>query len=122
MVTGMELSLRKFNEPQKDWSEQATSALRHNLCGFPAMFAKCVLIGAASEFHTATATLVDLGLGPLAVTCAHVITDYLELWGAGRTLIRIGNIRVSPSQLADRELVEQAIERFAENGVGDVKM
>src|SRR5437870_4083998 len=78
----------------------ATTALRNNLCEFPAMFAKSVMIGTADEFHTATATLVDLGQGPMAVTCAHVITDYVEMWRTGKAVIRINNSRVSPSQLA----------------------
>jgi hypothetical protein len=113
----------------------ATTALCNNLCEFPAMFAKCVLIGVADEFHTATATLVDLGHGPLAVTCAHVITyrksettpSCLEMWRDGRALIRVGNIRVSPSQLAglDEEVDlatirlsdEQAADLVSEDGI-----
>lgn len=78
----------------------ATTALRNNLCEFPAMFAKCILIRVTDEFHTATVTLVDLGYGPLAVTCAHVIIDYLAGWKAGNASIRVGNIRIDPSQLA----------------------
>ena len=112
---------RKFNEQQKDWSEQATTALRNNLCEFPAMFVKCVLISVADNFHTATATLVDLGHGPLAVTCAHVITDYLEMWRAERALVRVGNIRVSPSQLAglDKE-VDLATIRLSDEQAADL--
>jgi hypothetical protein len=116
----MELSFGKFNERQKDWSEQATTALRANLCEFPAMFAKCVLIS-ADEFHTATATFADFGHGPLAITCAHVITDCLGMWRAGRALIRVGNLRVSPSQLAgfDKE-VDTATIRLSEEQAADL--
>jgi hypothetical protein len=106
---------------------EATTALRNNLCEFPAMFAKCLWIGVAEEFHTATATLVNLGRGPLAITCAHVIADYRERWEVGRALIRVGNIRVSPSQLGgcDRDLDlavirlsdEQAEELLSEDGI-----
>jgi hypothetical protein len=113
----------------------ATTGLRGNLCEFPAMFAKGVLISVADEFHTATATLVDLGHGPMAVTCAHVIThrkseaapSYLEMWRDGRALIRVGNVRVSPSQLAglDGEVDlatislsdEQAADLVSEDGI-----
>jgi len=125
MVTGMELSLGiQMNDRRA--LVGATTALRNNLCEFPAMFAKYILIGVADEFHTATVTLVDLGRGPLAVTCAHAITDYLERWRAGRALIRVGNIRVSPSQLAgldnDVDLAtirlsdEQAADLVSEDG------
>jgi hypothetical protein len=105
----------------------ATTALRNNLCEFPAMFAKCIAIGLPDEFHTATATLVDLGRGKLAVTCAHAIADYLERWKAGRALIRVGNIRVCPSQLVgldkDIDLAtillsdEQAADLVNEDGI-----
>jgi len=91
------------------------------------MFAKSVVIHAAGEFHTATATLLHLGYGPLAVTCAHVITDYLEMWRSGRASIRVGNTRVSPSQLVglDREVDlatillsdEQAVRLVSEDGI-----
>src|SRR5258708_5952512 len=105
----------------------ATTVLRNNLCEFPAMFSKCLLIGVADEFHTATATLVNLGQGPLAITCAHVIADYLERWEVGRALIRVGDIQVSRSQLTgcDRDLDlavirlsdEQAEELLSEDGI-----
>ncbi len=117
----MGLSLGEFNEQQKDWSEHATTALRNNLCEFPAMFAKYVLISVADEFHTATVTLLDLGYGPLAVTCAHAITDYLERWRAGRALIRVGNIRVSALQLAgfDKD-VDLATIRLSDEQAADL--
>jgi hypothetical protein len=85
---------------------EATTALRKNLCEFPARFAKSVVINVGHEFHTATATLVDFGHGPLAVTCFHVIAGYLERWKAGEALIRVGNSWVFPSQLAalDRDV------------------
>jgi hypothetical protein len=106
----------------------ATNALRRNLCEFPLGFAKGIVINAAGEFHTTTTTLVDLGHGPLAVTCAHVITRYLEMWKAGQASLRIGNIRVSPSQLAGegrgdidlatiRLLDEQAADLVSEDGI-----
>src|SRR5262245_49282054 len=105
----------------------ATTELRNNLCEFPAMFAKSVMIGTANEFHTATATLLDLGKGPMVVTCAHVITGYREMWVTGKAVIRINNSRVSPSQLAgldtDVDLAtirlsdEQAADLMSEDGI-----
>jgi hypothetical protein len=85
------------------------------------MFATSVMIGTADEFHTATATLVDLGHGPMAVTCAHVMADYLEPWKAGKALIRINNIPVSHSQLAgcDRD-VDLATIRLSAEQAADV--
>jgi len=105
----------------------ATTALRNNLCEFPAMFAKCVMVGLADEFHTATATLIDLGRGPLAVTCAHVMTDYLERWRSGKAVVQIGNTRMSESQIrgldTDVDLAtfrltdEQAADLVREDGI-----
>jgi hypothetical protein len=105
----------------------ATSELRRNLCEFPAMFAKAVVVHAAKEYHTATATLIDLGCGPLAVTCAHVIRQYLKQWRGGQAVLRIGNVRVLASQLCsigeDVDLAtirltdEQAAELVGEDGI-----
>lgn len=84
----------------------ANAALCNNLCEFPAMFAKCILIGVADDFHTATGTLVNFGQGPLVVTCAHVLDEYSERWKSGKALIRVGDVRISSSQLAafDKDL------------------
>jgi hypothetical protein len=102
-------------------SNEATAALRHNLCNFPAMFAKSISIGTADKFHNATATLVDLGAGPLAITCAHVIADYYEKWKAGTALIRIGNVSVSPSQLAGLDTdVDLATVRLSDEQAADL--
>ncbi len=76
-----------------------TNELRKNLCEFPAHFAKAIVIGTREEFHTATATLVDLGQGPMAVTCAHVLNPFMKQWIDGHALIRIGNVRIAPSQV-----------------------
>ena len=88
------------------------------------MFAQGVLVSVADEFHSATVTLVDLGHlghGPFAVTCAHVIAAYRDDWGAGRALVRVGNIRVYPSQLAgfDDE-VDLATIRLSDEQAGDL--
>jgi hypothetical protein len=108
-------------------ADQATAGLRKNLCEFPARFVKCILVAVQDQYHTATATLLDFGHGPLAVTCSHVITKYLEEWKAGRAIVRIGNIGVAPSQLADldtdvdlatiRLTAEQAMALVAEEGI-----
>lgn len=106
---------------------EATAALWKNLGEFPAMFAKSVVINIGHKFHTATATLVDFGRGPLALTCFHVIAPYHEEWKSGEALIRVGNTRVLPSQLAalDGELDlatirlsdEQAADLVSEDGI-----
>ena len=85
----------------------ATQGLRENLCQFPSMFAKVIEIRTVDEYHTATATLADLGHGPLAITCAHVLKDFVEPWKAGKAVIRVGNVRISPSDLIG----------FAEDGI-----
>jgi hypothetical protein len=79
------------------------------------------MIGTSDEFHTATATLVDLGQGPLAITCAHVISDFIDRWNAGRALIRVGSVRVSPSQLAGLDLdVDLATIRLSDEQAADL--
>jgi hypothetical protein len=121
MVIAMKRSLGKSDGIQKDWSAQATAGLRSNLCEFPAMFAKSVQIGTADECHTATATLLDFGNGPLAITCEHVIAGFVERWRAGRALIRVGNVRVSASQLAalDKD-IDLAIIRLSDEQAADL--
>lgn len=111
---------------------EATTALRNSLCEFPSMFTKGLALGTADEFHTASATLVDLGHGPLAITCAHVITDpkrrnqglpqFIDMWRDGKALIRVGNTPVSHSQLVGLdEEVDLATIRLSDEQATDLE-
>jgi len=70
---------------------------------FPLRFAKAVVFGDGpvryyqAKMQSATASLLDLGRGPLAVTCQHVIEEYRAQIDQGRApLFQIGNCRLDP--------------------------
>ena len=76
LLRALAVSLEFMNDRRA--MADATHGLRENLCHFPSMFAKVIEIRTVDEYHTATATLADLGHGPLAITCAHVLKDFVE--------------------------------------------
>jgi len=106
---------------REQYAAEAVATLRKNLCEFPARFAKSVVINTPDAFHTATTTLVNLGRGPLAITCDHVIRDFVERWSDGTAMIRIGNVRVSSTQLVahDRD-IDLAIIRLSHEQAADL--
>jgi hypothetical protein len=73
------------------------------MSSFPLRFAKAVFFGDGpvyqhqAKMRSATASLLDLGHGPLAVTCHHVMEEYRAQVdnGQGR-LFQIGNCRLDP--------------------------
>jgi hypothetical protein len=75
----------------------------------------------ADGYHTATATLLDLGNGPMAVTCAHVLAEFLERWKSEKAVVRAGNARISSSQLTaiDRD-IDLASIRLSDNQAADL--
>lgn len=85
----------------------AAGPLGQEMSKFPLRFAKAVLFGdlpsarAVARINNGTASLVDLGNGPLAITCSHVIASFRERLREGRPgLFQIGNCRLNPlSQL-----------------------
>jgi hypothetical protein len=71
---------------------------------FPLRFAKAVMFGegpsreAQSKINSATASLLQLECGPVAVTCRHVLEAYRERLKGGETcLFQIGGCRIDPS-------------------------
>jgi len=74
---------------------KATVKFEQKLSEFPLLFARSVLFGEPPI--NGTATLVDLGSGPIAVTCAHVLNEYRSLRDSGRHLrFQIGNVVLDP--------------------------
>lgn len=67
--------------------------------GFPILFARAIIFGdrasrhAPTRINSATATLLDLGNGPIAVTCFHVLAEYRKSEAA---TFQIGSVRVDP--------------------------
>jgi hypothetical protein len=81
----------------------AAGPLGHEMSKFPLRFAKMVLFGdlpsrrAPAMINNGTASLVDLGNGPMAITCSHVIASFRERLRGGRpSLFQIGNSRLDP--------------------------
>lgn len=88
----------------------AAGALGEKLGKFPLLFAKSVLFGQRpsksrpNQISNGTVSLVDLGDGPLAVTCEHVIAGYIEMTKAHDNLVfQIGSVEINPlEQLVDK--------------------
>lgn len=96
---------------------------------FPLRFAKAILFGdgpirhGRAKVRSATASLLDFGRGPLAVTCHHVIKEYrahLEQGNAG--LFQIGNCRLDPLQqlISDDETLDVAVIALAADQAREV--
>ena len=77
--------------------------LGRELSAFPIRFAEPIYFGEppsagkTSYLRNGTATIIDLGDGPLAITCSHVLAEYRErLVLAPDTIFQIGNLKVDP--------------------------
>jgi hypothetical protein len=89
----------------------AAGPLGREMSKFPLRFAKAILFGdlpsphAPARINNGTASLIDLGNGPLAITCSHVITSFRERLRQGRpSVFQIGNCRLNPlSQLISED-------------------
>jgi hypothetical protein len=85
---------------------------------FPLRFAKAILFGdrptryGKAMVRNATASLLNLGCGPLAVTCHHVLAEYRAGTQHGNDrLFQIGNCRLDPltQLIADDEATDVAV-------------
>lgn len=101
----------------------ASGPLGEKLSKFPLLFAKAILFGQRpsksrpSEIRNGTISLVDLGNGPIGITCAHVISGYSELAKLYDNLVfQIGSIELNPlEQLIDQnDRLDLATIRFTE--------
>jgi hypothetical protein len=77
--------------------------LGETMSKFPLRFAKAILFGdrptryGRATVWSATASLLNLGRGPLAVTCHHVLQEYRAGMERGNGhLFQIGNCRLDP--------------------------
>ncbi|MGA2315425.1 MAG: hypothetical protein ABSG71_03495 [Thermodesulfobacteriota bacterium] len=82
----------------------AAGPLGKEMTKFPLRFATSILFGQKpygtspnSDFNNATATLVDFGQGPMAITCFHVLEAYRKKLSEGSQIIfQIGNLKIDP--------------------------
>lgn len=81
--------------------ELAAGALGERQAKYPLLFAKATFFGPrpskgqSVDVNSGTATLVDLGNGPLAITCQHVVAHYRERLENGENIIfQIGNVEL----------------------------
>lgn len=87
----------------------AAGPLGEQLGKFPLLFAKSVLFGERpspgrlADISTGSVSLVDLGGGPIAITCEHVISGYRAMLAAhDNMLFQIGEVEIDPiKQLID---------------------
>jgi hypothetical protein len=96
---------------------------------FPLRFAKAAFFGdlpskdGTARINNGTVSLVDLGQGPLAITCSHVIEPFRERLREGRpSLFQIGNCRLNPiSQLVcESQELDLAVIRLTEQQVKEI--
>ncbi len=81
----------------------AAGPLGAELAKFPLRFATPVFFGdlpptnAPAKINNGTASLIDLGHGPLAITCCHVLDTFKEkLKNGERCLFQLGDCRLNP--------------------------
>lgn len=99
----------------------AAGALGEKLAKFPLLFAKAAFFGQRpsknrpSEISNGTVSLVDLGDGPLAVTCEHVIAGFTKMANAHNNLVfQIGSVEIN--------LLEQLIDRNARLDLATIRL
>lgn len=82
----------------------AAGPLGKEMAKFPLKFASSIFFGHKPYdtsrnliFNNATATLVDFGRGPMAITCFHVLDVYRkELNEDNQMIFQIGNLKIDP--------------------------
>lgn len=97
----------EINEESK---KLAAGPLGEMLAKFPLLFAHVTFFGPRpskihpSEIRSGTISIVDLGAGPFAVTCEHVIAAYCNMKETHDNLVfQISNIEIDPlEQLIDK--------------------
>ncbi len=88
----------------------AAGALGEALAKFPLLFAKTAFFGQRpsnnqpSQVRNGSVSLIDLGEGPLAITCEHVIAGYIEMAETYDNLVfQIGSVEINVlEQLIDK--------------------
>lgn len=91
--------------------ELAAGELGEKLAKFPLLFSKAVFFGRRpsmmrkGRIWNGSVTLVDLGAGPLAVTCQHVISCFRRMRKcSNKVLFQIGSVELDPlAQLVDED-------------------
>lgn len=101
----------------------AGGPLGEKLSKFPLLFAKAVLFGQRpsranpTEIRNGTITLVDLGTGPLGITCQHVVGSFRQqLAETKNSVFQVGDVELDPiRQLVDEnERLDLAVIRFTD--------
>jgi len=91
--------------------ELAAGALGEKLAKFPLLFSKPAFFGRRpsktrkGRIRNGSVTLVDLGAGPRAITCQHVIARYRRMRKcSNKILFQIGHVELDPlAQLIDED-------------------
>lgn len=85
-----------------------SGALSEKTTKFPLLFAKAAIIGERpskqqpAQINNGTVSLADLGAGPIAITCQHVIAAFRERQANSPVIFQIGGVELDPvAQLID---------------------
>lgn len=99
----------------------AAGALGEKLGKFPLLFAKAAFFGQRpskkrpSEISSGSVSLVDLGDGPLAITCEHVIAGYIDMAKKhDNCVFQIGSVEINP--------LEQLVEKNARLDLATIRL
>ena len=104
----------------------AAGPLGEKMAKFPLLFAKPVFFGQRpsrthpSEIRNGTITLVDLGTGPLGITCQHVIASYRkERANLDRVIFQVGDVDFDPNEqlIDENQRLDLATIRLTEKQV-----
>lgn len=108
-------------EEIEDAKQLAAGVLGEKLAKFPLLFAKAAFFGQRpskkrpSEISNGSVSLVDLGDGPLAITCEHVIAGYIDMAKKHDNLVfQIGSVEINP--------LEQLVEKNARLDLATIRL
>ena len=110
----------------KEAKRIAAGPLGEQMGKFPLLFGKVVVIGQppsmnfSSKVTNATVTLIDLGTGPLGLTCAHVLAGYREMRQQfDNAVFQVGNVDLDPLQqlVTEDTDLDLAIFRFSKQQI-----
>jgi hypothetical protein len=108
----------------------AARPLGQQLAKFPLRFASAVFFGqppsrdAPAGVNNGTVTLMNLGAGPIAVTCAHVLAEYRDLRESGKyAVFQIGNVNLDPlaQVIAEDRNIDLATIRLSEGQAARIR-
>jgi hypothetical protein len=121
----------EYSDPKKieEAKRLAAGPLGEKLSKFPMLFAKAALIGerpkknSFTKINNATVTLVNLGSGPIMITCYHVLEGYRELInGCESAWFQVGDVDLNPLEqlIAESKRLDLATIKLTDSQANDI--